>query len=192
MSGTRLGARSPNEKQPNFHLLYRSGFLPALVMNKTFSSFQKLLLKNHCSKMKVKWVFSRWLPNATEETEADTPKAAFALKLCEAEGDSAEDWGEPSANNDPSQEKVGKQVRDLSWAHPQSSPFPRPLTVEVPDTLGGQELTSTITRELLGEPSLPRPPLWMSQLFFWFISPTPQHDQCTVLLKPYFSPLRVS
>lgn len=41
--------------------------------------------------MKVKWVFSRWLPNATEETEADTPKAAFALKLCEAEGDSAED-----------------------------------------------------------------------------------------------------
>lgn len=41
--------------------------------------------------MKLKWIFSKWLPNPSEDTEADGPKAAFALKLCEAEGDSAED-----------------------------------------------------------------------------------------------------
>lgn len=45
MPETRLGAKSPNEKQPNFHLFYRSGFLSGLGMNKVLSCFQKLFFK---------------------------------------------------------------------------------------------------------------------------------------------------
>lgn len=36
--------------------------------------------------MKLKRTFSKCHPNTTEDTEAHAPEAAFALKLCEAEG----------------------------------------------------------------------------------------------------------
>ena len=123
--GKRLRAKSPKEKQPNFHLFYIS-FLLGLGMNEDFSSFQTFFFscfKYHCFRKKLKGTVSKYPPNAIEAIRADAPKMTFLPEPSEAEGNQYEAEVGQLQMTLPKKQWTSK-IRPAP--SPQSSPFQRP------------------------------------------------------------------